>query len=74
MMRRAISKEFHLRGGHYTFGKAHVFDDWWKEKQAAFARDRAARIAAAAAAAAVAAAAGIAVAATAAAAVGGAVV
>ena len=45
VMRRAISKEFHLRGGHYTFGKAHVFDDWWKEKQAAFARDRAAHIA-----------------------------
>ena len=56
VMRRAISKEFHARGGHYVFGKSKPFEDWWQEKEAGFARERAARIAAAAAAAAVAAA------------------
>jgi hypothetical protein len=35
-MRRAISKEFHARGGHYVFGKALAFGDWWEEKLVAF--------------------------------------
>jgi hypothetical protein len=74
VMRRAISKEFHARGGHYVFGKSKPFEDWWQEKEAGFARERAARIAAAAAAAAVAAAGIVAAAAAGIPTVGGAVV
>ena len=62
-MRRAISKEFHARGGHYVFGKALAFGDWWEEKLVKFKAQETvqrtasiARAAAAAAAAAVAAA------------------
>ena len=52
-MRRAISKEFHVHGAHYVFGKGKAFGDWWGEKTASFfAMDRARRIATAAAAAA----------------------
>jgi hypothetical protein len=61
-MRRAISKEFHARGGHYVFGKALPFGDWWEEKLAAFSAQEAVReVEAAAAAAAAAALAAIAV-------------
>ena len=63
-MRRAISKEFHARGGHYVFGKALAFGGWWEEKLVKFKAQETvqrtasiARAAAAAAAAAVAAAA-----------------